>query len=297
VQYTTSNGTATAGADYLATSGILTFSAGQTSRTFTVPILNDASGEDTETVNLALSNPGGGGFLGSTSAAVLRITDNEPVIGFTGRFVNNGLEVERTGPANVTSRVDYSAVDDTAISGIDYAPVSGTLTFAPGVRVRIIPIIVLRDVQAEGSEIFTVRLSHPVHARLGQTQRQVVIKDNDFGGTVQFDSANYSVPEGASRTITVTRTGGAGTELTVHFFTSDGTGRAAENYVPRSGNLVFAVGQTRKTFTVQSLMDESNSNHTVRLHLTVPAGAATLGPRANALLNIMNAPGAILGSR
>jgi hypothetical protein len=69
--------------------------------------------------------------------------------------------------------------------------VSGTLTFAPGVRVRIIPIIVLRDVKAEGSEIFTVHLSHPVNAGLGQTQRQVVIKDNDFGGTVQFDAVTY----------------------------------------------------------------------------------------------------------
>lgn len=293
VQYATSNGTAIAGADYVSRAGTLTFAAGQTSRTFTVPIVDDSLGEAVETVNLTLSNTGGGGVLGARRTAVLRILDNEPTIGFTGRWIGNGLEVERTGAANVTSRVDYTAIDETASAGVDYVAVSGTLTFGPGVRTRIIPIVVLRDVEAEGAETFTVQLRRPVNARLGQTERQVVITDNDFGGTVQFESANYSVTEGANRTISVTRTGGAGTELTVRYFTSDGTGVAGQNYVRASGNLVFGVGQTRKTFTVRSLTDESSADHTVRLHLTVPPGAATLGPRANALLNILNAPGGL----
>ena len=286
VQYATSNGTALAGLDYLARTGTLTFGAGQTSRTFTVPILDDAQAEPVETVLLTLSNPGGGGFLVAPKTALLRILDNEPTVGFTGRWVGNGLEVERTGPANVTSRLDYASVDGTAIGGVDYVALSGTLTFAPGVRIRIIPITVLRDNIAEGNETFTMQLSNPFHARLGQTVRLVVIKDNDFGGTVQFASAAYSVAEGSNRTVTVTRTGGAGTALTVHYFTSDGTGIAGTHYVPASGNLFFAVGQTSRTFTVRTLRDGAPGNRTVLLHLTVPAGAATLGPRANAVLTI-----------
>ena len=292
VQYATSNGTAIAGSDYMASSGTLTFGAGQTSRTFTVPIIDDGAGEPTQTVNLTLRNPGGGGFLGPRSTAVLRILDNEPTIRFSGRWVGNALEVERLGPANMTSRVSYNSVNGTAIAGSDYVALSGTLTFGPGVRSRVIPITVLRDNLAEGAEDFLVVLSNPVRARLGNTVFPVSIKDNDFGGTVQFSAASYSVSEGGTRTITVTRTGGAGTALAIEVFTSDGTGTAGENYVGVRETLLFAVGQTSRTFTVQTLADESSGNKTVHLHIEVPPGAATLGPRAEALLTITNASSA-----
>jgi len=56
VAYATSNGTATAGSDYTAASGTLTFSAGDTSKTFTVPVLGDSTDENNETVTLTLSS-------------------------------------------------------------------------------------------------------------------------------------------------------------------------------------------------------------------------------------------------
>ena len=43
VAYATSNGTATAGSDYTATSGTLSFATGETSKTFNVTVLNDTS--------------------------------------------------------------------------------------------------------------------------------------------------------------------------------------------------------------------------------------------------------------
>jgi len=76
VRYSTTNGTATAGSDYTAVSGTLTFSPGQTSKTFTVPIINDALQEPSESAVLALSNPVNAS-IGAASSATLWITDND----------------------------------------------------------------------------------------------------------------------------------------------------------------------------------------------------------------------------
>lgn len=77
VNYATSNGTAAAASDYVATSGTLSFADGQTSATFTVSVLDDALAEGNQTVNLTISNPTGGSTLGSPTTAVLTILDNE----------------------------------------------------------------------------------------------------------------------------------------------------------------------------------------------------------------------------
>ncbi len=59
VAYATADGTATAGADYTATSGTLTFDPGETAKTVPVPVLDDAHDDTEETLTLTLSNATG----------------------------------------------------------------------------------------------------------------------------------------------------------------------------------------------------------------------------------------------
>ena len=59
VDYATSDGSATAGADYTAASGTLTFAAGETEKTVSVPVLDDSIDEGEETFTLRLSNATG----------------------------------------------------------------------------------------------------------------------------------------------------------------------------------------------------------------------------------------------
>ena len=59
VDYATADGTAKAGADYTATSGTLTFAAGEAVKTVRVPILDDSHDEGEETFTLRLSNATG----------------------------------------------------------------------------------------------------------------------------------------------------------------------------------------------------------------------------------------------
>ena len=57
VSYVTADGTATAGDDYTAASGSLTFNAGDTSQTVEITVLTDSEDEGQETLTLTLSNP------------------------------------------------------------------------------------------------------------------------------------------------------------------------------------------------------------------------------------------------
>jgi RHS repeat-associated protein len=76
VPYATSDGTATAGSDYTAASGTLTFVPGETARSIAVPITTDTASEGAETVQLTLSSPTNA-TLGSPSGATLTIEDDD----------------------------------------------------------------------------------------------------------------------------------------------------------------------------------------------------------------------------
>ena len=78
VSYATSNGSATAGSDYTAASGTLSWTNGDAAnKSFTITLLNDTAVETAETVNLSLSNPTGGATLGSPTTATLTINDDD----------------------------------------------------------------------------------------------------------------------------------------------------------------------------------------------------------------------------
>jgi Calx-beta domain len=66
VDYATANGTATAGSDYLPTSGTLGFPVGVSTRTITVTVIGDGFQEPSETFALNLSNPSANAYLGDS---------------------------------------------------------------------------------------------------------------------------------------------------------------------------------------------------------------------------------------
>ncbi|HEY8179544.1 MAG TPA: Calx-beta domain-containing protein, partial [Candidatus Limnocylindria bacterium] len=119
VDFTTGNGSATAGSDYDLTAGTLDFSAGQTLATVVVPVHGDAAVEGDETFDVDLSNPVNA-TLG-TDHAVVTIQDNDPipagsaVLNVTGATVREGTGGTRT----LTFTVTRSGVLTTAVN-VDY---------------------------------------------------------------------------------------------------------------------------------------------------------------------------------
>ena len=78
VDFATSDGTATAGSDYTATSGTLAFAAGETAKTVSVPVLDDDHDEGSETLTLTLSNPSGAYLADGTATGTITNTDHMP---------------------------------------------------------------------------------------------------------------------------------------------------------------------------------------------------------------------------
>ena len=77
VGYSTQGVSAVAGRDFTATSGTLSFAAGETRTSFRVPLLDDGASERGETVLLTLAHPSGAGVLGTPHAAGLHIRPSD----------------------------------------------------------------------------------------------------------------------------------------------------------------------------------------------------------------------------
>ncbi|HEX9959991.1 MAG TPA: Calx-beta domain-containing protein, partial [Pyrinomonadaceae bacterium] len=106
VTYATSNRTAVAGQDYTARSGVLNFADGELTKSFTVPITNDAADEPDETVNLSLSNPTGNFGIGRATA-ILTINDNDAAgnnAAFVAQMVPTQMTAGRPYTVSVTMR-------------------------------------------------------------------------------------------------------------------------------------------------------------------------------------------------
>ena len=85
VRYATSDGSATAGADYVAASGVVRFEAGETVKTVHVAVLEDAHDEGEETMTLTLSSPFGAEVSNGVATGTIVNTDAMPRA-WLGRF-------------------------------------------------------------------------------------------------------------------------------------------------------------------------------------------------------------------
>jgi len=119
VDYVTSNGTATSPADYGAATGTLAFAAGETVKTFTVPINDDLFIEGNESLSVALVAPSAGNFLGSPNTATVTIVDNDVATIFAPQLL-----LETSGPA-----VNQLAALDSLLFMRDPFPIQGLATW------------------------------------------------------------------------------------------------------------------------------------------------------------------------
>jgi hypothetical protein len=174
VDYATSDGTATAGSDYTATSGTLVFNAGETSHQIDITVSGDFLDEGDETITVTLTAPFNADLGTDVATGTITNDDGGPKLSLLDASVTEGntgttpltFTVTMTPAALVDVTVDYATADGTATAGSDYVAASGTLTIPAGQTSGSITVDVNGDTSVEPNETLTVSLSNPLGAKI-----------------------------------------------------------------------------------------------------------------------------------
>jgi len=190
VHYSTSDGTATAGQDYVASDDNVLIPPGQITTTFTVAIVNDTVAEPSETINLTLDSPVNA-TLGTRTKATIVIADTSaaPLVqlsraSYTVSEAGGAavITVSLTSASTSPVTVQYATSNGTATAGQDYTSASGTLTFPAGQLTQTFTVPILQDNGYEGNETVNLTLSVPVNATIGaQANAVLTIIDDEIG--------------------------------------------------------------------------------------------------------------------
>lgn len=178
------------------------------------------------------------------------------------------LSAASAGPVTV----DYATADGSATAPGDYAATSGTLTFAPGELSKQVVVAVVGETLDEPHETYSLNLSNPASATLGDARGAGTILDDDPQVSLSVD--DVSGPEGQSAVFTLSLSRESGKVVTVAYATRDGSAAAPGDYASRSGTIIFLAGETSKTVSVGLVNDalvEPDETFTLALSSAVNA--------------------------
>lgn len=196
VNYATADNSATAGSDYQAASGTVTFNPGETSKQLSVLVNGDTVFEQNESFFVNLSTPVNVSIADGQGAG--NINNDDPLPPTPNFFINDVSLSEGdagTTTANFTVTlnpassqqvsVQYATANGTATAGSDYQSNSGTLTFASNETTKTVSVTINGDTLVEPDETFFVNLSNPgAGTNLGDPQGVGAIQNDDQASLV-----------------------------------------------------------------------------------------------------------------
>jgi hypothetical protein len=199
VPVSTANGSATAGSDYTATTGTLTFAPGTVSQSIIVPVSGDTVAEPDETFTVNLGTPTNAVLGNSTGTGTILNDDTKISINDVSRAEGNRrtttftFTVSLSAAASFPVTVKYATANGTATTPSDYTAIAlTTLTFNAGTTSKTINVSVNGDKTAESNETFFVNLSSPTNATIADSQGMGTIVNDD--GTAHATSSPALAP-------------------------------------------------------------------------------------------------------
>jgi hypothetical protein len=184
--YATANGTATAGSDYVATSGALSFTPGQVEKSVVVLVNGDTVDETQETFFLDISNVQnatvnsnrGTGFINDDDGPTISINDVSVTEG------NSGLKAATFTLTLSKASVEAIAIravtkPGTATAATDYNSINLVVLFQPGTVTRTFQVQIIGDTNLESNETLLVNLSDAFGTTIADGEGVCTILDDD----------------------------------------------------------------------------------------------------------------------
>jgi ELWxxDGT repeat protein len=194
VAYSTSPGTAQSGADFLATSGVITFPPGATGPVLVdIAVVADLQDEPNETFSLRLTSVTGALTADARGEGEI-VDDDGPTVSLAGVDVAEGNAGTSTATVAVTlttkdgtptpepKSVEFASAGGTASPGVDFDPAAGVVTFPPGAAsgsTASVAVTVHGDTADEPDEWFGVLFQARGDEAIGDPVAVVRILDDD----------------------------------------------------------------------------------------------------------------------
>ncbi|MEM8854804.1 MAG: Calx-beta domain-containing protein, partial [Pseudomonadota bacterium] len=286
IDYETEDGSATAGEDYVATSGTLTFQPGEREKSVALTLLPDDVDEGDETFTLVLTqngevtrvdqviaddDDGAGTPLPSVSVADTTVDESAGEV-----FVTLTLSEAAATPVSV----DVASQNGTATAGSDYGALTTTATFAAGTTTATVRIALIDDAAPEGTEQFDVVLSSPNGATIGDGRGTVTIIDGDVAPpadpVVSIAGVTASEADGVAN-LTLTLSEASAAPVTLTLSPTDGTAVAGADFAGGPSTVVIPAGAVTANVAIPLVDDaEEEAQETFTVAITAADGA-TIG--------------------
>jgi uncharacterized delta-60 repeat protein len=300
-QYRVLGETATAGQDFVADTGTVTFNDGEFNKSLSVQVLDDSLPENNfnERFYIELFAPTGGAGLSKSRATFEIFRDSD--IGARVELVSTVTHaaesasfarfmVQRAGDLGGPLTVSYSSIPSTAVAGDDFTGGAGTVSWpANEGGVRTFDVQIVNDGNSEPSESFVVELGSAagltIPSGLG-TATVTIIDDDDASTSPALGSSagDIIVNEGAaSAVITVNRFGDPSQAVTASWNTTfnagNSTATAGQDYVESSGTLSWGAGDTTARSISIPLLNDATGEviEFVAVNLFADSPAANVG--------------------
>ena len=260
VSYNTDDGTATAGADYEAVRSSFVFSPGQTEKTVSVVVLDDAHEEDAETVNLAVTATvvnGGERVSVTDNIAIGTIHDVEDAAPTMSKASVDGADLKLT----FSEALDGDSVPPASAFAVTVADAARSVD---AVAISESALMLALSSAVSSGETVTVRYTVPTGAGAKPLKDAAGNMVADFSNNsvrnetavipvVSIAASATPVTEGTAAAFTLARTGATVAELTVEVSVSE-TGAAMSGTPPTQ--VTFEAGSESATLSVATDDDE-----------------------------------------